>query len=194
MTRWVVQLAFAADAADVDIDLALGSLPGRAGRNLPGSVGGGRATWDVSTDEDPASALDGTVLRCIDAVALAPLAHAVVTTAPPIVKRTLLLRVRPDVDPAVCRQFEADLVGMPRHIGSIRSWALSHVDTQRSQARWTHAWEQEYASVTGLRGDYMESPYHWACVDRWFDPEMPDSIVERDLAHVFYESTRPVLS
>jgi hypothetical protein len=194
MTRWVLQLAFEADAADADIDLALRSLPGRAGRNLPGSVGGGPATWDVSTDDDPVDQLDGTVLRCVDAVALAPLAQAVVTTPAPLVKRTLLLRVRAGTEPEVCRRFEADLAGMPRHIQSIRSWALSHVDATRSTPRWTHAWEQEYASVAGLRGDYMESPYHWCCIDRWFDPEMPDWIVERDLAHVFYESTEPVLS
>ena len=70
---------------------------------------------------------------------------------------------------------------------SIRSWALSGVDQERTPSRWTHAWEQEYATLDGLRRDYMLHPYHWAGVDRWFDPEMPDRIVELDLVHVFYE-------
>jgi Stress responsive A/B Barrel Domain len=194
VTRWVVQLSFEPDAADADIDVALRSLPGQAGRNLPGSVGGGRATWDVCTDDDPVRRLDGTVLRCVDAVALVPCAGEIVVTPPPVVKRTLLLRVRADVDGAVRQQFESDLVAMPRHIASIRSWALSHVDARRSPSRWTHAWEQEYASVAGLRDDYMTSRYHWACVDRWFDPEVPGWIVERELAHVFYESAEPVIT
>jgi hypothetical protein len=82
---------------------------------------------------------------------------------------------------------------MPRHIATIGSWALSHVDHELAPSRWTHVWEQEYASVDGLRGDYMRSPYHWAGVDRWFDGEVPRSIVEPELAHVFYTAAGPVL-
>jgi hypothetical protein len=193
VTRWILQLAFDARGDDAAFDRALRALPGSAGRNLPGSVGGGDATWDVTTDDDPVTRLDGTALRCTDAVALLPGAGSVVPTSPPLVKRTLLLRVRPDTGPDTRLQFEADVAAMPRHITSIRSWALSRVQASGSQTRWTHAWEQEYASVTGLRRNYMESPYHWACVDRWFDPEVPGWIVERDLVHVFYESARPVL-
>jgi hypothetical protein len=82
---------------------------------------------------------------------------------------------------------------MPRYISSIRSWALSRVDQAASPSRWTHVWEQEYESVSGLRGEYMMSRYHWAGVDRWFDHEIPDAIVDDELIHVFYATDGPVL-
>ena len=187
MRRWVVQLAADADAPSSAVDRALHALPGDAGRNLPGSVGGADATWELTADDDPTALLDTTALRIVDVVSLAPLASETTVTSPPLIKRTLLLQVRAGTDPAACRQFEAEVAAMPRHIASIRSWALSLVDQARTPSRWTHAWEQEYETLDGLERDYMLHPYHWAGVDRWFDPEMPDRIVDLDLVHVFYE-------
>ena len=34
----------------------------------------------------------------------------------------------------------------------------------------------DYAQARGFRG-YMASTYHWTGVERWFDPEIPGSIV-----------------
>jgi hypothetical protein len=187
VSRWVCQLAADGDTPSAEVDRALRALPGHAGRNLPGSVGGATATWELTADDDPTEHLDGTPLQLVDLVSLVSLAEEQVVTPLPLVKRTLLLQVREGTDPALCRKFEAEVAAMPRHISSIRSWVLSAVDQARTPSRWTHAWEQEYASLDGLRQDYMSHPYHWAGVDRWFDPEMPDRIVELGLVHVFYE-------
>jgi len=184
MIRWVIQLR-------LDEAAVLVGLPGSAGRHLPGSVGGGDATWDVVSATVPEPGAEG--VHVVDAVAVAPLASVHVPVAGPRVKRTLLMRVRSGTPADVQAQFEAELAAMPGYIGSIRSWALSRVDQDAAPSRWTHVWEQEYESVAGLRGEYMTNPYHWAGVDRWFDGEMPTSIVEPSLAHVFYEATGPVL-
>lgn len=182
-----MQLAFDADVAASEIDRALRALPGHSGRNLPGSVGGGAATWEVSADDDPTAYLDGSALRAVDIVSLTSIASEDVVTTPPSIKRTLLLEVSAGTDEATRQRFESEVAAMPEHIRSIRSWALSAVDQERTPSRWTHAWEQEYATLDGLRRDYMLHPYHWAGVDRWFDPEMPDRIVALDLVHVFSE-------
>lgn len=187
MSRWIFQLAVDTDAPASEIDRALRALPGHAGRNLPGSVGGAAATWELTADGDPIAQLDVALLRVVDVVSLSPLASEEMATPRPLIKRTLLLQVRAGADAAACRRFEADVAAMPQHIPSIRSWALSIVDQTRTPSRWTHAWEQEYETLDGLQRDYMLHPYHWASVDRWFDPEMPDRIVELDLVHVFYE-------
>lgn len=184
MTRWVVQLR-------LDEAVALDRLPGSVGRHLPGSVGGGDATWDVVSPTVPDPGADG--VEVVDAVALAPLSSSHVALDGPRVKRTLLVRVRSGTPTDIRERFEAELAAMPRYIDTIRSWALSRVDQVAAPSRWTHVWEQEYASVAGLRGEYMMNPYHWAGVDRWFDAEMPGAIVEPTLAHVFYEATGPVL-
>jgi hypothetical protein len=58
---------------------------------------------------------------------------------------------------------------------------------------WTHVWEQEYADLAGLQQDYMRSPFHWAVVDSWFDPEGPSCIVEAGFLHLFYETQTSIL-
>lgn len=184
MTRWVVQL-------NVSPEASLDRLPGVAGRYEPGSLGDGNAMWDVVADVLPP--LTDREVEAVDIVALAPVASAHVPLEGTRVKRTLLLRVKPETPPDVTASFERCLAAMPRHIPAIKSWALSRVDQRLRPSHWTHVWEQEYATIEGLRVDYMRSPYHWAGVDRWFDAEMPDAIVEDRLVHVFYMTDRSVL-
>ena len=97
---------------------------------------------------------------------------------------SLLLTVRAGASGAAVARFEADLLAMPAHISTIRSWSLARVV---GDSPWTHVWEQEFAEVTGLTGAYLGHPHHWAVVDGWFDPEMPDRVVEPVLAHLFGE-------
>lgn len=105
--------------------------------------------------------------------------------------RTLLLRADPAA-PALA-EFEADLLRMPRHIPSIRAWRLSRVDRAIGSTQWTHVWEQEFTDLAGLSGAYLAHPVHWGLVDRWFDPECPESIVRDRVCHSFCVRTRPVL-
>lgn len=101
------------------------------------------------------------------------------------VYRVLLLSVDEGSDLAAVEQFEAETRMMPHYIPAIRNWQLSRADAAVGERRWTHVWEQEYAGVEGLLGPYMLHPYHWARIDRWFDPECPDRIVDPRLCHSF---------
>jgi Stress responsive A/B Barrel Domain len=157
------------------------------GPDLPGSTGPLRMTWDVAA-EDLRSVWPGLPSGA-DIVPLIPVVADHVPFAGARVKRTLLLRVRPGTPDATVRRFEAELAAMPRHITSIRSWALS-----RTTGAWTHVWEQEFADLDGLTGEYLRHPYHWTCVDRWFDSESPRHIVEPAIAHLFRWAEGPVLS
>lgn len=159
-----------------------------AGPDLPGCVGGHGYSWDLPSDARP------ELPARADEVALRPVRAGFAPLTGPRVKRTLLLTVRAGTPADVLAEFEADLIAMPRHIPTIRSWALSRVVERTGRSRWTHAWEQEYAAVEGLTGEYLLNPYHWAHVDRWFDGEVPGSIVEPTLAHVFRWSDVPVLT
>ncbi|MBU3063890.1 Dabb family protein [Nocardia sp. NEAU-G5] len=177
MTRWVIRTE--SDAA--------GPLEGSGGPDLPGSTGGLGMTWDVVADEVTAAWPD--VPASADVVPLTPVLAVHAPLAGPRIKRTLLLRVRPGTPEDTVRRFEDALTAMPRHISSIHSWALSRTAT----GPWTHAWEQEFADLDGLNGEYLRHPYHWTCVDRWFDPESPISIVEPGYAHLFRWADGPVL-
>ena len=101
------------------------------------------------------------------------------------VYRVLLLSVDEGSDPETVARFEAETRMMPHYIPAIRNWQLSGADATFGERRWTHVWEQEYAGVEGLLGPYMLHPYHWARIDRWFDPECPDRIVDARLCHSF---------
>lgn len=90
-------------------------------------------------------------------------------------------------------KFAAETVAMPQHIRSIRSWQLATTSDADGSRPWTHVWEQEYADLEGLTGAYMMHPYHWAHVDRWFDPEWPEWLVDCMLCHAFCATSAPVI-
>ncbi|WP_430331273.1 Dabb family protein [Rhodococcus sp. ACT016] len=111
----------------------------------------------------------------------------------PTVYRTLLVAVDPSSDPEHVRQFEAETAAMPLYIRSIGASQFARVRDTTGTAAWTHVWEQEYSSLDGLTGPYMTHPYHWAHVDRWFDPERDRKIVTA-LCHGFVAIEEPFLT
>jgi hypothetical protein len=177
-------------------------LDADAGRVLQGSVADADLTADLLLPDNgrPLDAIApvAKILGASCVAAVQPLALNVISAHRvdldgPQVKRTLALTVRDGTAQRDIERFERSLAGMPDHIREIRSWSLSRVDRTRSGGPWTHVWEQEYADVDGVRVAYLQHPYHWTGVDRWFDPEMPCSIVEPNLAHLFRWVDRPVL-
>jgi Stress responsive A/B Barrel Domain len=109
------------------------------------------------------------------------------------VYRTLILSVKPGTNPEAVARFEHELGGMPKYISSIKNWQLSRVSESAGDRQWTHVWEQEYEDLTGLTGPYMNHPFHWALVDRWFNPECSQWIVDKNLCHTFCEFKASVL-
>ncbi|MCQ3809644.1 MAG: Dabb family protein [Acidimicrobiia bacterium] len=161
------------------------------GRHLPGTVGGGHYTWDGIDDPVPpgfedVAHFDLVELELIDG----SLGDPGFTGK---IKRTLLLQVQTDAHADSVAAFERDLMAMPDHIPAIVNWALSRV-IGPATTRWTHCWEQEYYTLDGLKVDYMMSPHHWGLIDGWFDPEMPQQIVDLDLAHVYHDTDRSALA
>ncbi|WP_371141211.1 Dabb family protein [Burkholderia cepacia] len=158
-------------------------------RNQDGSWGAGDYTLDVLRDD---SATDGTA----DFAALAQLPGVVridgaVCRAiggglrePALldgVWRTLMLRVRPQAGAAQVAALERELLRMPAYMPGIRNWRLSRIATPGA---WTHVWQQEFARVDDLLGEYLMHPYHWGWVDRRFDAESPDWTVDA-ISHAF---------
>jgi hypothetical protein len=216
MTRWVFLASSRAEAEPAAVQdwiaavCALSAsdavLDADAGHVLPGSVADADLSADLRLDPgvDDGRPLDAIpaiaeVLRSTCLSTVEPLALQVVAShrsddAGPRVKRTLALTVRAGTPERDVQRFERSLAAMPEHIREIRSWSLSRVDRARSTGPWTHVWEQEYADIDGVRVAYLQHPYHWTGVDRWFDPEMPCAIVEPRLAHLFRWVDRPIVA
>lgn len=110
------------------------------------------------------------------------------------VYRTLLVAVASQTPADVVAEFEADLLLMPRFVRTITACQLSHPTRTLGSARWTHIFEQEFTDEAGLLGAYLMHPIHWARVDRWFDPECPESIVRERICHSYCRSDASVLA
>ncbi len=197
MRRETVQLFFN-EAALTDATLAAlracaqtfaGLRQQRLARNLEGSWGAGTYTWDLWWDEaasavDIKAALSGLAgFERVDQLSYAPIDSGVrAADLQAGIWRTLLLRVRPEASAAQVRRLEQDLLRMPQYMAGIRNWSLSRVT---SNSTWTHVWQQEYAQLGDLLGEYLLHPFHWGWVDRLFDPEFPEWTVETTLCHAF---------
>ena len=198
MRRETAQLYVQPGADIVALTQALRTVPGCWAPNLPGCFGAGDYTWDLPADEHPSPAAIVAQLQAlpgivrVDRVCYEAIAGGV--RAPGLtngIKRTLFLRVKPDASSPAIAALEHDLLRLPRYMPGIRNWSLGRVV---SDSPWSHVWQQEFARVDDLLGEYMVHPYHWAWVDRWFDPEFPQQIVDTTLCHAFCPIETSVLA
>lgn len=182
-----------ADATERALRDAAHALPGATrvslARNLDGCRGAGDYTLDVLRDARATGhaadvgalaglpgivRIDGAACRAIGGGLREPALRDGVW-------RTLMLRVRPQVDDTQVAALERELLRMPAFMPGIRNWRLSRIATPGA---WTHVWQQEFACVDDLLGEYLLHPYHWGWVDRRFDAESPDWTVEA-ISHAF---------
>ncbi|MDH4874701.1 Dabb family protein [Pseudomonas sp. BN515] len=180
MQAEVAQVYLAGDADQPAFEQALvrwcQSHPGAfGGRNLPGCWGAGDFSVE-SRGNGLASLEDLPGVARVDRLGHRRIGGG--TRAPGLtggVLRTLLLRVRTDVAASHVEALERELLAMPNYMAGIRNWQLGRVTSDSS---WTHVWQQEFAEVGDLHGEYLMHPYHWGWVDRWFDPAFPEWTVE----------------
>ncbi|WP_179405081.1 Dabb family protein [Burkholderia guangdongensis] len=169
------------------------ALPGvrraEVGCNLEGSWGAGDCTLDLLVD-DGAPACAAAVAGLAELPGIARIDHASCAAIdgglrePGLrdgVWRTLMFRVRAQASDAQVAALERELLQMPAYMRGIRNWRLSRVT---SPGPWTHVWQQEFAQVGDLLGEYLMHPFHWGWVDRRFDVECPDWTVEA-ISHAF---------
>ncbi len=112
------------------------------------------------------------------------------------IHRSLLIHVHPDTDPVLVERFERELAAMPHYIDAIRNSSLSRIAAMRASLgpEYTHVWEQEFATLDGLTGPYMQHAYHWSVIDPWFDVQAPVHVVDPELIHSSCELRRSILA
>ena len=136
------------------------------------------------------------------------------TNAPGLVgvKRTLWMRVNPAAPPDLVARFEAETPILADGIPAIRNWRWSRIPQRDfgEEGEGAHGRERyrERGSASldpsmgaGIRNRRRDcrlttcrGPVHWGFIDRYFDPEMPDCIIDPWLAHLACPETAPVLS
>lgn len=122
-----------------------------------------------------------------DGAIFCPVAHG--GRSPKVgVYRTALFAAVRDPSPARLEQFEAETAAMPRRVATIRGWTLGRVTESWGRYPWTYVWEQTFDTPAGLTQTYMNHPCHWGQVDRWFDTEAPDWLIDPGLCHAWAQS------
>jgi hypothetical protein len=108
--------------------------------------------------------------------------------------RVLLVACEDGSTRAEREAMERDHLLMPRHVPAIRNWAYGRVVEATGRRRWSHVWEQEYDDVDGLLGPYLHHPVHWGLVDRWYDLECPERIVDPHVVSAFAAIPQSIMS
>ena len=103
--------------------------------------------------------------------------------------RALVVSVIAGTDRARRDQFEREMATMSAYIGSIRNWAISPVIESSGARKWSYIWEQDFDDVEGLLGEYRMHPMHWGVIDRWYDVEHPDHIIDGRMLRTVCPST-----
>ena len=99
--------------------------------------------------------------------------------------RVALFSVFQEPYPGAIDQYDYETYEMGEYINSIKNWQVSRVKEASGARPWTHVWEQEYEDISGLHGAYMMHPHHWGFIDRWYDPECTDWMIDNHLCHTF---------
>ncbi|KVN41265.1 hypothetical protein WJ63_22645 [Burkholderia pyrrocinia] len=182
-----------ADAFESTLLAAAQALPGvrrvHLSRNFEGSWGAGDYTLDLLADDGPrepesvaadlarvpgVTRIDTATCRAIAGGAREPNLRDGIW-------RTLMLRTRTQATASQVAALERELLQMPACMPGIRNWRLNRV---ASPGAWTHIWQQEFARLDDLLGEYLLHPFHWGWVDRRFDAEHPDWTVDA-ISHAF---------
>jgi hypothetical protein len=108
--------------------------------------------------------------------------------------RTLFLSVNQAPNEAAIEKFDAETYMMGVYIHTIKNWQVSRVKEASGSRPWTHIWEQEYEDISGLHGAYMLHPHHWGHIDRWYDPECTDFMIDTFLCHTFCDFDGSVIA
>jgi len=198
------------------ISRTTGIVRGFAAPTLPGALNGGDLIWHLQFDDEVAYTQfrAGDLWRSVEEM-LQPLAANIECVgyvggdsgvrAPSLqdgVYRTLLVSATQpqaaEKETQLVAQFTTlftqEILAMPQYIDGIRNWQLSRVSYASGTRRWTHVWEQEFDDLAALQQQYMQHPYHWAHVDRWFDWESPDWLIDRHMCHTFCRLDASVLA
>lgn len=174
-------------------------------RNSEGSFGAGDYTWDAGFSD--AAARRAAQSSDYQIKILQPLYDKVVerewrmslqtisgglrdSALQHSIKRTAYFRLLPDAPISAVAQLERALLQMPAYMPGMTNWCLSRA----LDSDWTYVWEQEYARLDDLLGEYMVHPFHWAYIDPWFDPEFARQIIDTQLSHAFCPAEHSVLA
>lgn len=104
---------------------------------------------------------------------------------PALCHRLLIFRLRDNAPQEIVEKMERTIVKFPDYVPQIANSKFAKVVETVGTNRWDYAFDVDYEQVTDYFGWYLGTPYHWAYIDRFFEPTSNEFIIDTHLCSVY---------
>lgn len=108
--------------------------------------------------------------------------------------RLLIFHILPDVPEERIRKMKENIVRFPDYVPGMVSCKIAKVVESSGSMDWNCAFDVDFELPGDYLGWYLHSPYHWAYIDRYFEPSSCDFCIDPHLCSVYCQSDSSFLS
>ena len=95
--------------------------------------------------------------------------------------RVLIFEIVPDADPAAIEKMEKIMPDMCNYIPGLINCKLAKVVETTGTMNWGYAFECDFDDPMTFLTNYNYRPYHWANVDKFFEPSCAEWVADPNL-------------
>ncbi len=95
--------------------------------------------------------------------------------------RVLIFEIIPDADPAALEKMETIMPDMCLYIPGLINCKLAKVVESSGSMNWSYAFECDFDDPMTFLTNYNYRPYHWANVDKFFEPACSEWVADPNL-------------
>ncbi len=108
--------------------------------------------------------------------------------------RILIFHVLPDTPEELIRKMEETIVRFPDYVPGMVNCKIAKVVESSGSMEWNYAFDVDFEQPDDYFGWYLHTPYHWAYIDRYFEPSSSEFFVDPHLCSVYCPSDSAFLS
>lgn len=109
--------------------------------------------------------------------------------------RLLIFHAYPDTPEALKEKMEDTIVKFIDYVPGLVNCKIAKVVECSGNMDWSYAFECDYDVPTTYLGAYLATPYHWAYIDKYFDPAATATFfIDPNLCSVYCEADNAFLA
>lgn len=108
--------------------------------------------------------------------------------------RLLIFRAYEDTPQELVEKMERTIIKFPDYVPQIANAKLAKIVETTGTNEWNYAFDVDYEQVTDYFGWYLGTPYHWAYIDRFFEPSSDEFFIDPHLCSVYCAQERALLN
>lgn len=108
--------------------------------------------------------------------------------------RILFFSIREGADPAMIEKMEAHMNDMTDHVPGLRNCRFCRVEENDGTDKWSYAYECDFDEPTTFLTKYMNTPFHFLYVDKFFEPACAEWVANVNLCTPYMAQEKPFLA